>query len=351
MDYLMEKATNLKHFQVYGANLVSNDTWKAFFVHNGSKLETLKLSWLDASFDDEAVASMVENCPNLRRLKLKYCRRLTAASLEHIARLRKLVHLSLHFAYSPDSATVIPLINTLGPQLETLSLENFFEADDTIIEAVRANCTVLSKFRLTDLDCVTDAAFEALFSPPSPTSPTPPPQLTFLDLSNTRDIDNNNPLGPEDQPVGLASAGFTALMSHSSSRLHTLRIASCRHISHAAFCDAFRVGVSYPELREMDISFCNSVDTSVLLGIFRTCPTLRRLVAFGCFKVEDVVVPKGLILVGLPRAQDQIEQVGDGAGRTHAGGMGLGGDGDGVGTWEMVDEMMDARTRAVEVGA
>ena len=53
------------------------------------------------------------------------------------------------------------------------------------------------------------------------------PSLTFVDLSSNRDVDNNNPTGPEDEPVGLASSGFIALMSHSGQTLTHLDISSC----------------------------------------------------------------------------------------------------------------------------
>lgn len=36
--------------------------------------------------------------------------------------------------------------------------------------------------------------------------------------------------------------------------------------------------------------------------------------AFGCFDVTDVVVPRGVVLIGVPKAQDEIEQFGVGIG-------------------------------------
>ena len=64
-------------------------------------------------------------------------------------------------------------------------------------------------------------------------------------------------------------------------------------------------------LREMDISFQTKVDTSVVAGVFQSCPSMKKLTAFGCFNVMDVIVPKGVALIGVPNAQDSIVQEGD----------------------------------------
>jgi DNA repair protein RAD7 len=50
----------------------------------------------------------------------------------------------------------------------------------------------------------------------------------------------------------------------------------------------------------------------VLAGLFKAAPQLRKVVAFGCFGIEDVIVPGGVVVIGVPRAQDAIEKFGDG---------------------------------------
>ena len=35
------------------------------------------------------------------------------------------------------------------------------------------------------------------------------------------------------------------------------------------------------------------------------------MIAFGCFRIENVTVPKGVALIGVPKAHDAIEQFGD----------------------------------------
>jgi len=358
MEYMMEKAPLITHFQVYAANLITNSMWEKFFKTHGHKLETLSLEWLDATFDDDIVQIMITHCPNLTRLKLKYCRQITAASLVTLAQLKKLNHLSLQLSATVEVDLLIPLITTLGPKLSTLSLESCTEADDTLLDAIRTTCGKLNKLRLTDIDCVSDAAFVSLFSNGSII-----PALSYIDFTKARDIDNNNPDGPADNPMGLCSEGFKAMMAHSGLKLRELHIPSCRHISQAAFIDVFSPNKPapvveeaapeddddeemadtttaptlaaialpdhYPNLETLNLSFCSTVEASTIRAIFKTCTSLQKLIAFGCFKIlEHVTVPKGKLLVGVPNAQDAIEQVGDdGFGGAFGAGVGWGLDG------------------------
>lgn len=305
MEYMLEKCDDLRYIQLYAANLVSDGVWHKTFRRYGKALEAVKLQWLDAAFEDDAVQEMVSYCPNLKRVKFKLCRRLGEASVTALSKLENLTHLSLSIKSEISTDSLIALVKSVGPRLQTLSLEHFLDADDTVLAAIHDSCRDLSKLRFTENDTATDAGLTALF-----TNWKNPP-LVYVDLNSTRDVDNNNPNGPEDS-IGLASSSFKALMAHSGSALQYLDIASCRHISLSAFMDVFSGSVTYPALETINLSFCNCVDTAVIAGIFKSCPSLRKLTAFGCFDVVDVVVPRGIALIGVPKAQDQIEQIGVG---------------------------------------
>jgi DNA repair protein RAD7 len=305
IEYMLDKCRNLKHLHLYAANLVSDDMWVRAFKQAGQKLEVIKLKWLDASFDDGVVREMINHCPNLRRLKLKHCRRIGEGALVAISAAEKLEHLSLRMTSEISTPVLLNLIEQRGLNLRTLSLETFLDADDSVLAAVHDNCRQLSKLRFSENDTATDRGFVALFENWSN------PALASVDFNATRDVDNTNPQGPEDA-VGLASAGFKALMAHSGLALTYLNVSSCRHIELSAFLDVFNGAVEYPALEYIDLSFCNRVDNSVIAGIFKSCPALKKLIAFGCFDVRDVVVPRNVTLIGVPRAQDAIEQFGVG---------------------------------------
>jgi len=305
MAYMLDKCHNIEHLQMYAANLVTNDMWQRYFEGAGDNLETIKLKWLDAAFEDETVEVMASHCPNLKRLKLELCRRIGEPAVDAIATMPKLEHLSLQIGLEVSADTLVNLVKQRGSNLRTLSLRKFLDADDTVLDAIHEHCHRLSKLRVSENDTASDSGYTRLFTDWSN------PPLSFVDFNTTRDIDNNNPDGPEDA-IGFSSSGFRAMMKHSGSNLKHLDISSCRHIELGAFIDVFNGAESYPLLEYINVSFCNRVDTTVIAGIFKSCPALKKIVAFGCFDVADVVVPRNIALIGVPRAQDAIEQFGVG---------------------------------------
>lgn len=323
LDYIMERDVPLRQLQLHAANLVSTEKWIEFFTRCGHRLETLKLSWLDNSMNDAAVEHLVTHCPNLTRLKLKKCFKMSDGTLQALSQLRHLRHLSLQL---PPTATesLTNLIAAIGAGLETLSLENFTDADDNTLAAIHTHCRHLSKLRITHNDVCTDAGFVNLF-----TNWANPP-LSRIDLNSTRSLDYETPDGPTDNPIGLGSAGFVALMTHSRPGLTKLDVSSCRHISREVFAETFvPVPIAptpttahcvpsvflteYPCLREINISFLPKIDTVIVRGMFRTCPQLAKVIVFGCFNVTDVQVPLQVALIGLPNAQESIVLTADGS--------------------------------------
>ncbi|KAG8525432.1 uncharacterized protein KY384_009076 [Bacidia gigantensis] len=304
LDYLMERDVPITELQLDAANLVSKDKWIEYISTSGHRFRTVKLSALEDEFDNEVFTHLVQHCPKIQRLKLRQCSKLGDGSLAAISRLDHLEHLSLQFEQPTSSATLATLILTVGSNLRTLSLEGFAEAEDEVLAAIRSSCSKLAKLRFTQNDCCTDAGFKRLFSDIAT------PSLSFIDLSHDRSIDNTVPEGPE-EPVGLASAGFEALMEHSGSTLEVLNICSCRHISHEALSKVFDGRLQYPSLKDVNISFSTKIDTTVVAAMFKSCLRLTKVTAFGCFNVTDVEVPRGVALIGIPRAQDSLIQGGE----------------------------------------
>lgn len=304
IDYILERNVPLKTMQLEAANLVSNEKWVEFFEQSGPRLESLKLAWLDSSMDEDCFMHLVLGCPNLKRLKLKKCFRLGDVALGAINGLKNLEHLSLRFPLPTTSPDLVGLIVSIGSNLKTLSLESFSDADDSVLSAIHLNCDRLKKLRFTENDVCTDGGFVSLFTDWSNTP------LTFIDLNSNRSIDYTEPDGPE-QTIGLASAGFLALMNHSGSQLERLDISSCRHIAYSAFSEIFNGKKQFPCLKDINVSFLTTIDTTIVAGMFRSCPLLVKVTAFGCSHVKDVKVPRGVALIGLPNAQDSIVQAGE----------------------------------------
>ncbi|PYH43443.1 DNA repair protein Rad7, protein, partial [Aspergillus saccharolyticus JOP 1030-1] len=299
VKYILSRDFRIKSLHLDAANLLSDTLWRELFQSLGLQLESLKLSNLDCSFDNETVEVLASCCTALRSLKLKHCWKLGNRSLQAISKLKSLVHLSLHFYQDVKSDTLLRSISQVGPNLQTLSLEGFATADDHLLDTIHDNCRSLNKLRFSDNSTCTDKGFVRLFTD------WPNPALEVVDLSSVRDIDNANPDGPA-EATGLASQGFVTLMNHSGAMIRKLNISSCRHISHAAFAEVFSDGRTYPNLRVLDVSFHTVMDDYLVGLILQCCPKIQKLIAFACFNLRGVVIPSGVALIGGLKAQDSI---------------------------------------------
>ncbi|KAI9739678.1 MAG: hypothetical protein M1834_006396 [Cirrosporium novae-zelandiae] len=298
LSYIIDRKVPIEYLCIHAANLISDEAWQRLFINYGPSLQALRLSWLDCALGDASVKILSQTCRDLKRLSLKKCFKLGNESIEAISSMKNLEHLSLLFKQPVTLEALVRMVKATGKGLQTLSLIEFPNADNTLLQMIHETCHCLNKLRLTDNDLYTDKGFVDLFVNWSNLP------LTFIDLSSNRHIDNNNPDGPE-EPVGLASDGLRALMAHSGRKLERLNISSCRHISHEALLDVFDGIKQYENLRDVNINFTKADDT-VVAGIFRSCPRLKKVEVFGCFNVRDVRVPPGIALIGVPNAQNPL---------------------------------------------
>ncbi|OAL33630.1 hypothetical protein AYO20_07137 [Fonsecaea nubica] len=302
--YMADKCKKIRHLQLGATNLVSDSAWVVLFNSLGPQLESLKLSELNDSLRDETVAVLTDKCQRLKRLKLRSCSHMSEVSIDALCSLRSLEHLTLgSIAQETSSEILVKLITSLGANLRTLCLEDFQELDDNVIEAIREHCPNLCKLRIRGSSICTDRVFADLFGSNCPFRP-----LLYADLSDNRDIDNTNPEGPQDEPIGFGSLAFPALMAHSGSRLAILNLKACRHISHSALLEVFDGVKQYPFLKDIDLSFVTQVDDVVMTGIFRSCPSLAKLAVFACFNARSTMIPAGIAVIGLPNASANIVQ-------------------------------------------
>lgn len=301
MDYLLTRDTCLETFYLHGANLLSESKWHEFIAAKGSNLRRLQAYYTDLHFGDDTIVQLKEHCPQLQRLKVENNQKLTDKGVRAIGALQSLEHIGLQVHHSISSAGLTECINGIGPRLQTLSLKIFPDADDNVLLAIHQSCRVLNKLRITDSETMTDDGFAKLF-----TNWENPP-LSFIDLQKCRQVDAAHPRENPDN-IGLCSNGFRALMAHSGQRIRHLNVHACRHISREAFEEVFSETAVYPELRSLEISFCEEVTDFILGSIFRSCPKVKEVNVFGCMKVKEALVPRGVILVGVPNAQGMVTE-------------------------------------------
>lgn len=305
MDHLLATVVKLESLSLHGANLIDDERWDRYLKEKGSYLKALKVYHTDGHFGDEQIELLAKTCPQLERLKICHNQKVTDEGLSHIANLPALRHLSLEIYKNTSSKPYVEILNSIGPGLRTVSFATVHFIDDSVLEAIHENCQNVTKLRITDNEVLTDQGFAKLF-----TNWYNPP-LTYVDFHKCRHIDAAVPRENPDG-IGLGSLGFEALMAHSGSTLRYLDVNACRHISLETFERVFGPDNKYPDLKEMNLSFCQQVNDFVVGCIFRSCPSLKTLKVFGNFGVRDVKVPKGRILIGVPNALGmQIEGIHD----------------------------------------
>lgn len=301
MDYLLSRDTNLETFYLHGANLLSEDKWHEFLIAKGANLKGLQVYYTDLHVGDETIKMVKTHCPQIKRLKIENNQKLTDEGVKALAGIPSLEHVGLQLLQKTSAKALTHFISAIGGNLQTLSLKIMPDANDTVLDAIHNTCHSLVKLRITDSEKMTDAGFARMFKDWAN------PPLQILDLQKCRYVNAAAPRTNDDD-VGLCSEGFKALMAHSGSHLRDLNIHACRNITAEAFEEAFGNDASYPELRKLEISFCEEVTDFILGSIFRACPNIQEVNVFGCMKVKDVRVPRGVILVGVPNAQGMIVQ-------------------------------------------
>lgn len=301
MDYLLSRDIALENFYLHGANLLSEQKWHEFLAAKGQTLKGLQVYYTDKHFGDESIEMVAEHCPHLLRFKVENNQKVTDKGVKAIGGLSSLEHLGLQLQNRTSPAAVTWALSKIGHKLKTLSLKIMPGVDDSVLQAIRQHCRALSKLRITDSEKMTDRGFVELFAGWKN------PPLQFLDLQKCRHVDSTRPRR-NDAGVGLCGEGFKALMAHSGSKLEKLNVHACRHITREAFEEVFSDEAVYPELRKLEISFCEGVTDFILGCVFRACPKIKEVNVFGCMKVRDVRVPRGVILVGVPNAQGMITE-------------------------------------------
>lgn len=300
MEYLLSRdKVELEGLYIHGANLISAEMWKKYLTAKGGSLQKFQIYYTDRHFDDECMTTLRTAAPELKRLKVYNNQQVGGGGIRELVHLKKLQHLSIHLHKHVHSDIYVEVLRSIGAGLRTLSLRMTAELDNTVLDAIHNNCHHLSKLRITDSEIMSDAGFARLFTGWRN------PGLTFVDLQKCRHVDSQKPRDNPDD-IGLCSEGFKALMAHSGKSLQRLNLHACRHISKQAFDEVFSLKKTYPELKSLEISFCEEVNDYVVGSVFRSCPNLRELNVFGCMRVKNARVPRGKILVGVPNALGMV---------------------------------------------
>ncbi|KAF8464599.1 hypothetical protein BDZ91DRAFT_697616 [Kalaharituber pfeilii] len=277
-SYYTSQLKNLRGLELGGPFLVTKDCYIDFFQTRGAQLEEFTIS--DTfRFDAEVVSALVDNCPNLKELRLKQIIRLDNESVRLLAGLSslKILEISDPGGEIEDDA-VIDLLNSLGSGLKELDLSGCALLTDKVVLAIKQCCPRLVSLSLMEAEEVTDEGIAELFRYWDIN-----PGLQSINLSRIRKLNQ---------------FGIEALLQHSGNTVEILNLNSCP-LKPEIWDSWGKIGMKLDRLRSLDIGFVRSVDDMVVERLCEVCPNLGELKVWGNNHITEAVkVPPNIRLIG-----------------------------------------------------
>lgn len=205
--------------------------------------------------DDEAMALVINNCRNLRALRVPSCQLLTEAAFLNIAEKHsRILELSLDNTTISDMA--LCAIISSNTYLQAIDLSRCRQISDASILVIAQHCPRLTSVHLDQCKDITDDPIATLAAGC--------PDLRFLSLSDCSSV---------------SDASLLAVSAHCPN-LDTLvmqRLTRVTDVSVIAIARGCR------HLRLLDISATNLITERGLLAVCRNCPELDTLDFSYCF--------------------------------------------------------------------
>ena len=255
LSYYASQLTELKGVELWGAFLVTKSCYKEFFEVRGPQLEEVTIT--DTfRVDADVISSIVDNCPNLKELRLRQIVKFDNEAVRLLTGLNSLKVLEISDPGGDvQDGAIIDLLNSIGSGLRELNLSGCMLLTDETLLAIRKCCPRLLSFSLTEAADVTDEGVSQLFSNWSINH-----GLQYINLSRMRK---------------LTFLGVQALLEHSRATIEVLNLNACPLTSDSW---DFWWGGGMKKLQCLDIGFIRSVDDTVVEKLCQEiCPNLREL--------------------------------------------------------------------------
>ena len=252
---------NLKRIELLGPFLVRAPAWQTFFrAHPG--LEGFLITQ-SPRFDIECMRVLVENCANLKELRLKEVGQLSDEFLECLKPLGgQLTYLDLSYPGKDDALTeraLIDFLEVVGGTLDHLDLSGNVDITDAVLfQGIKPHVLSLSSLVLANTPELTDAGVGEFFGNWKA------PSLSALDMSR-------NDL--------LADAALKALVAHSGADLTHLNINGWKSVSEDALKLIPRTATA---LKKLDVGWCRAVDDWFVKSVLERCEDIEEIKVFGC---------------------------------------------------------------------
>lgn len=262
--YFAEKLPNLTSIYLDGPFLISKDIWTVFFETVGSKLRELTIKNTHR-VDEETIAFILENCPNLTHLALSRLSTLTdAAPIYLLSELKNLRYLELSTngdeKSSDDIVTddaMVAILQSVGHQLVSLNLDGCTSLTDNTLSEIRQTCSKLENLSLKSVEDITNQGVYDLFHNWTANS-------GLLSLSLQRCIN-------------VEDTALRAIVDHSKHSLVELDLNSVGLLTKASL----RKLIEVDNLTTLNVGFVRKVDDTLLNQLCHNCKHLSLVQSWG----------------------------------------------------------------------
>ena len=256
LSYFGTQLTDLKGIELGGPFLVSKACYLDFFQRRGENLEEITIT--DTfRVNADVISSLVDNCPNLKELRLKQIVKFDDESVRLLTALSKLKVLEISDPGGDvQDEAVIDLLNSIGSGLKELDLSGCTLLSDKTLLAVRQCCPRLTSFSLTEVGEITDEGVAQLFRNWDIN-----PGLQYINLNRI---------------YKLEYFGIEALLEHSGKTVEVLNLNGCPLKPDS--WDFWWQGGKLTKLWSLDVGFVRSTDDAVVERLCEeVCPNLGEL--------------------------------------------------------------------------
>lgn len=262
---------NLQRIELLGPFLVRVPGWKTFFQTH-TRLEGFLITQ-SPRFDLECTQVMVENCKNIKELRLNEIGKMEDAILEELKKYGdqltylELARPSVHEALSESA--LVDLMSAVGKNLTHLNLENNVNLTDGFLyQGLKPHARNLETLILRLVSELTDAGVAEFFNTWSTAVKDPNPPLFHLDFARN---------------YNLADKALEALLRHSSKEVTHLDINGWKATSREALST---IATQCPELQKLDMGWCRELDDGVVQEVLEKCGKIREIKVWGCQRIS-----------------------------------------------------------------
>jgi DNA repair protein RAD7 len=262
---------SLTCIELLGPFLVRVEGWKAFFQTH-PQLESFLITQ-SPRFDLECVESLVNNCQDLKSVRLKEIGKLDDTFLGPLKQLKNSLRL-LDLAEpgtSLSEESLIDLMTVVGSTLTHLDLSKHDLITDSFLHnGIKPHVRQLASLSLSDIPALTNEGvakfFETWAEATGDEKPNPP--LIFLNLSRNHELSND---------------ALSAILTHSGISLQCLNINSWKTVSEESLKE---IAKRAKELRSLDVGWCREIDDFVMKDLIEGCQRLKQVKCWGCNRVS-----------------------------------------------------------------